>query len=88
MYLLTAEALYRLERFNEASGPLQQGLAHAERTGERFCLAELQRLESLLHLRMGRREKAQRSLEAALATADSQGAVVWLERIREMQRLF
>jgi class 3 adenylate cyclase/tetratricopeptide (TPR) repeat protein len=88
MYLLTAEALYRLERFNEASGPLQQGLAHAERTGERFCLAELQRLESLLHLRMGRREQAQRSLEAALATADSQGAVAWLERIREVQRLF
>ncbi|MGV2338850.1 MAG UNVERIFIED_CONTAM: hypothetical protein LVR18_34145 [Planctomycetaceae bacterium] len=58
-----------------------------QRTGERFCLAELQRLEALLHLQDGQRELAAESLEAAMSTATGQQAVAWMERIREAERL-
>jgi tetratricopeptide (TPR) repeat protein len=87
MYLLTAEALFRLQRFSEARTALQLGLGHVERTGERFCLAELQRLEALLHLQNGQRELAAHSLQAALATATDQQAMAWVNRIREAERL-
>lgn len=87
MYLLTAEALFKLQRFSEARSALQRGLGHVQRTGERFCLAELQRLEALLHLQDGQRELAAESLEAAMSTATGQQAVAWMERIREVKRL-
>jgi class 3 adenylate cyclase/predicted ATPase len=73
---LLAEACGRAGRPAEGLRLLEDGLARAERTGERWCEAELLRLRGeLLLLRAGRnRAKAEACLRRAHALADRQGA--------------
>ncbi|MGA0603471.1 ATP-binding protein [Caulobacter sp. KR2-114] len=59
---------------------ITQGLALAESTGEKWCLAELQRVQGELHLRMGgvdSEHMAEAAFFSALETARSQGALSW-----------
>jgi predicted ATPase len=69
----------------------REGLARAERTGERLNTAELHRLLAACHLAGGHggRAAAEASLQAALADARAHGARMWeLRAARDLARLW
>jgi DNA-binding winged helix-turn-helix (wHTH) protein/predicted ATPase len=72
----------------DAFKAVQDGLAVAEGTGERFYSAELHRLrgELLTHSPHGRKREAEASFRTAIAIAQSQGAKTLERRARESLR--
>jgi hypothetical protein len=83
MYWLLADALRRLGRLDEAQSELDHGFRHQEKRGERFCDAELHRLQAQVHHARGDRASADLSLKTALRVATAQNAMTWLDRINE-----
>ncbi len=71
---LLAGVLLKQGRIHEGLKATEDGLAWAEKTGERSSEAELHRLQGELHWAAGSRKEALRSLERALAVAIHQGA--------------
>jgi tetratricopeptide (TPR) repeat protein len=63
-----------------AEKALTSGIEIARRNGEVFALAELQRLNGRLLLLLDRRRDARNAFEEAVATARSQGALLYLLR--------
>ena len=78
MYFLVADALRRLGRLDEAQTELDNGFKHQERSGERFCDAELHRLQAEVHIARGDRAAANASLNTALEIATAQQAKAWI----------
>ena len=80
MYWLLADALRRLGRLDDAQVELTNGFNHQDRSGERFCDAELHRLQSQLHQARGDSGAASSSLTTAINIATAQSAKEWLSR--------
>jgi class 3 adenylate cyclase/tetratricopeptide (TPR) repeat protein len=80
MYLLSAESLYRLGRWDEAQVELDLGMEHVRRSGECFCVAELQRLQGQLLIATGQIDSGRAELLRALETGRKQMAEAWIER--------
>jgi class 3 adenylate cyclase/predicted ATPase len=74
--MLLADAWLRLGQLDEAQATLEEGLAHAEATGEHFCTAELHRLRARASLDLdgGDVRGAEAALDAALAAARRQSS--------------
>lgn len=81
MYWLAADALRRLGRLDEAQQSLDDGFRHQQRSGERFCDADLHRLQASVLDERGDRAAAVRVLAQAEEIATRQGATEWLARI-------
>ena len=80
MYFLLADALRRLGRLDEAQVELDNGFQHQTKSGERFCDAELHRLQAEVFFDRGDRTAAQQSLDTALQIATAQQARSWIAR--------
>jgi tetratricopeptide (TPR) repeat protein len=78
---LLADAHANAGHHAEAMKAVEEGIAMAEATGERFYLAELYRLQGELyaHPAVGQKQKAEESLRIAIDIAKQQGAAT-LER--------
>jgi class 3 adenylate cyclase/predicted ATPase len=76
---LIADARLRLGQVEAAMAAAREGLARAERRGERLRLAELHRLTAACHLASSGHKAgaAEVALQAALAVARQQGARMW-----------
>ena len=74
---LEARALAAAQRADEALALLDEALAVAERTGERWYLAELCRLQGVVHAQAGNTPDAEERLGKALEVAEEQGARLW-----------
>jgi predicted ATPase len=74
-----ALALAKSDRDDEARLASWQAIADSEKSGERWCLAELWRVRGEVFLQGARRDpdEAARCFERALAQARSQGARLW-----------
>jgi predicted ATPase len=75
-----AQGLAGLRRLDEALATLKEALARAERSGERWYLAELLRTKGELLLQQENRDSvaaAEGSFERALEVARDQGALLW-----------
>src|SRR5262249_34269225 len=75
-----AQGLAGLGRLDEALATLEQALAWAERTGERWYVAELLRIKGELLLQQENRDSvaaAEGSFKRALELAREQGALLW-----------
>ena len=83
MYFLAADALRRLGRLDEAQAEIDKGFQHQERSGERFCDADLHRLQAEVHFARGDRTAAEQSLATAIQIATAQQAKTWLARAAE-----
>lgn len=77
---LLADALRRAGDERAALGAIDDGIAASERYGEHFHLAELFRAKGELLSQMEGAEAGRRWLDAAVETADRQGAVVARDR--------
>jgi predicted ATPase len=77
--MLLADAWLRVGRLDEAQSVLEEGLARAEATGERFCTAELHRLRARVCLARdaGDVQGAETALAAALAAARRQSSRIF-----------
>ncbi len=77
--MLLADAWLRLGRLDEAQSVLEEGLARAEATGERFCTAELHRLRARACLARDAHDTrgAEAALDAALAAARRQSSRIF-----------
>jgi DNA-binding SARP family transcriptional activator len=75
-----ADAQLRTDRPEEATIALDEAAGFADRTGERWWDAEIQRLRAVTHHRLGRPREAALALVAARSVAAAQGAVALLER--------
>src|SRR3984957_19036308 len=77
--MLLADAWLRVGRLDEAQSVLEEGLARAEATGERFCTAELPRLRARVCLARdaGDVQGAETALAAALAAARRQSSRIF-----------
>jgi predicted ATPase len=64
-------------QIEEAVTQLDEALAIVERTGERWCAAELNRHKGQLLLRQGHPEAAEELYRKALSIAEEQGAKLW-----------
>lgn len=73
---LLADAHIKAGHRSEAMKVLEEGIAMADATGERFYLAELYRLHGELcaHPAIGQKQKAEESLRIAIKIAKQQGA--------------
>ncbi len=80
MYWLLADALRRLGRLDDAQVELDNGFQHQTKSGERFCDADLHRLQAEVHHARGDRNAAETSLDAALQIATAQQAKAWIAR--------
>jgi serine/threonine protein kinase/tetratricopeptide (TPR) repeat protein len=83
MYWLLADALRRLSRLDEAQVELDNGFQHQTKSGERFCDADLHRLQAEVHYARGDRPAAEKSLDTALQIATAQQARTWIARAEE-----
>jgi predicted ATPase len=75
-----AQGLVATGRVDEAIGAVEEALARSERTGERWCLAELWRLRGEVLLERGAPDAAlaaEAAFQEALRTAREQGALSW-----------
>jgi hypothetical protein len=72
----------------EAMKAVEEGIAMAEATGERFYLAELHRLNGELcaHPAVGQKQKAGESLRLAIDIAKQQGAAALERKANESLR--
>jgi predicted ATPase/DNA-binding winged helix-turn-helix (wHTH) protein len=83
-----AQALAGLGRVAEAIAALDDGLARAEICGERYCVAELQRIKGEMLLQTEKSAAAEACFAGALAVARAQGALFWeLRAARSFARL-
>ena len=64
-------------QIEEAVTQLDEALAIVERTGERWCMAELNRHKGQLLLRQGHPEAAEQLYRKALGIAEEQEARLW-----------
>jgi hypothetical protein len=73
---------------DEAVKAVEEGIAMAEATGERFYLAELYRLygELCAHPAVGQEQKAEESLRLAIKIAKRQGAAALEHKANESLR--
>lgn len=78
---VAARFAHRAGRPADALTTLDDGLAYAEQTGERFLLAELLRLAAQYRAASGDAAGAREALERALAVARGQGAIGFEVRI-------
>jgi tetratricopeptide (TPR) repeat protein len=83
MYGLLADALRRLGRLEDAQVELDKGFLHQEKSGERFCDADLHRLQAEGHYARGNHSAAEQSLNTALRIATAQQAKTWITRAEE-----
>ena len=74
---LLAEACEIAGQIQEALTLLEDALHIVERTGERWLMAELNRLKGQLLLRQGHSEAAEGLYRKGLSIADEQGAKLW-----------
>jgi DNA-binding SARP family transcriptional activator len=75
-----ADAYLRVDRVEDASAALDEAAALAERTGERWWDAEIERLRGVVHHRLDQPCEAALALTRARSIAAAQGAVTLLER--------
>lgn len=73
---MLADALLHHGRDEDALSAAEDGLAHADRLGERMWEAELHRLRAVALRRVGRRADAVHAVDRAIAVARAQGAVL------------
>jgi predicted ATPase len=89
--MLVADAHLRLGQADRAMAMAREGIARAERTGERLGLAALHRLAAACHLTGSDRDAAaaEAALQAAITDARAQGARMWeLRASRDLARLW
>jgi predicted ATPase len=89
--LLMADARLRLGQNEEAMAAAQEGLARAERTGERLSIPELHRFVAAIHLARDARahEPAETALRAAIVEARARGAKLFeLRAARDLASLW
>ncbi|THK35927.1 tetratricopeptide repeat protein [Ensifer sp. MPMI2T] len=81
---ILAESYLRMSRIPEALQTVERALALAERTGERYFVAELLRLKGELKLKTSAEiSEAQAMLRRSAAVARKQGAKTWELRARQ-----
>jgi predicted ATPase len=85
---LMADACTKVGRFAEAMTAVEEAIAIAEATGERFYSAELYRLHGDLCAQphLGRKREAEASLRTAVKIAKQQGAHVLARKASESLR--
>jgi class 3 adenylate cyclase/predicted ATPase len=71
---IIVKGLLAANRLDDALGALARALANTEKTGERFYVAELTRLNGEILSRQGRLADAEESLRSAMEIARQQGA--------------
>jgi predicted ATPase len=76
-----ARALLRQGRIKEAREAITRAIDHQERQGERWCRAELQRVDAMVLFDAGEPLRAERRLQQALAEARAIGAATFELRI-------
>jgi predicted ATPase len=87
---LLADAHANAGHHTEAIKVVEEGIAMAEATGERFYLAELHRLygELCAHPAAGQEHKAEESLRLAINIARQQGAAALERKANESLRRY
>ena len=78
-----AGSLMQMDKLPEARGVIDGAIERAERTGGKFDLAELHRIQGEIRLRSGDVDGAQAALTAAITVAEDQNAVSWRLRSGE-----
>jgi predicted ATPase/DNA-binding winged helix-turn-helix (wHTH) protein len=75
--LALARGLTAAGEITEAAAVIAEGLLHCERTAERWCIAELQRVSGEIALAGGAAAAAEAAFVQALATARAQDVPAW-----------
>jgi len=74
-YCMLAEAFLAAENLAEAKGAIQEARSHVGAPGEKWCLAEVLRVDALAHLRAGDISRAKALLVEAIREAQQIGAL-------------
>ncbi|WP_025916429.1 AAA family ATPase [Herminiimonas sp. CN] len=85
-HMIAAEALLFGAQFEASAEQLAAAQASMARHGERYLMAECERLLGYVRYRQGNATAAIMHLEAALALAQEQGAIMLLARIEHLQQ--